>query len=1444
MSSVYYPGDEPVPGYRLVRLLGHGSIGEVWASEGPSGRQIALKRVRLDLLPGMRDLNLLHYLKSLSHPHLLSILAYWLKHPDGTIVDEEAVNGAPKQLEPTVHATELILALPLGNHNLQDRLAECLEQQRGGIPAEELLAYMAEAADGIDYLNQPVHNLGQGAFQTLGHCNIKPQNLILDNRSIRIADHGLAYLLGPHLSTITAYSLTYVAPELLKENKPGPHTDQYALAVTYTELRTGLRPYSSTLMLDIYTQKLQGRLDFSHVAEREAAVLRRATSVDPSQRYGNTAEFIDQLRQSVAPSLLAVSHGTPQEKLTSKLDTEGTLRTSAPAPTNGTLPPTERTETTMPSGARQEMELVPGYRLQHLIGHGVYGEVWSTCAPDGDNVALKIISNLNAKLSLPEVRSLQHLKEVRHKHLQELYGIWLLDRGGRVIGDEEFGQEGCQVATLVIASRLARKSLAARLKECQAAGQTGIPLIELLPTIMQAALAIDYLNMPVHNLGKNEVALPHRNIKPENLLLLDQQVVTVADFGLALVIEAATNTLRSSAQAVMLAYTAPEQFAGQVSPQTDQYSLAITWYQLRTGQLPFPPLLTQQQYILRHMNGQLDFHRVSPEEEAVLRQATARIPEDRFPCCVRLVQALGAAVGIPVTLPADALASASRLSAVLSANPFATGLPSLSTADIFAHQQQQGALSEDHLRDTQCVNQPAVLVPGSATTHVSKPKDNQSSNQVSAVIRSDELPTVQMLPPCLPALRIPELEESAIVENTIVPGTAPLPQQETRAGTPGLPEKSGRSSVNHLAIILCFCLGTGIVVGIWWLVPRNEQNEQGMTGLRHSPASKSTSSQSSPGAKATGIASSSGGGGLVETSTNQAKPKAPPFDLARWRQALQAVDQENWELGQEIVKELKSAIALPTAMRPKLRALEWEIQVLGKEGTNLRRAIAEMRDLARHHTDPYVQYVLAMGENALGERTEAARILMEVDANTSELSPRRLERGREVLLQCIRANRPATKTWLSPFTSMENANRVFRWATAVGRWESTGFSPVDIRLARALACWHKELPDPGTTLSLVAPLLQLTERGKLSAPDRCALLWVRAQAAARLGSVDGVHLSLEAYAQLRELIRTDRALQPGGEIYLLKVLRPALQLQPKLGVNPVAWPRPSRLALAALHAEQGRVVLENPLLDMKGEDLGRLALDSFSQAIAWEPTNAVYHAGRAWAWSSFRLPRLDIAAMERDAQEALRHDDNLPLAYWAMGFVHHRRALQVPIRLQRLQGLKLAINWYTQAIDRHGLRKDQDGDRARYLIARSSARILAAREVESNPEVRMEFLKKGRADAVAATLANPYPPECAWEALGDALEAMADLGSQSEAQCLLEAMEKFSIALKERNTAKYLLARGRCRTKAMLKNVAPMSQSVQAHADLEQALLLNPSTSEETEIRHWLTILRQHSSRK
>ncbi|MGO9112210.1 MAG: protein kinase domain-containing protein, partial [Thermoguttaceae bacterium] len=192
-------------------------------------------------------------------------------------------------------AQELIIAMGLGDKSLFDRLEECQKESLPGIPQEELLGYLEDSAEAIDFLNRPVHDLGMGQV-AIQHCDIKPHNLMIVGGSVQVCDFGLARMMGSDRATTAAGSIAYAAPETLIENKPRFSTDQYSLAITYYELKTGKLPYQDDSLAAILDAKREATLDFSDLPDAEKAVLKRATLRNPDERYASCREMLAALR--------------------------------------------------------------------------------------------------------------------------------------------------------------------------------------------------------------------------------------------------------------------------------------------------------------------------------------------------------------------------------------------------------------------------------------------------------------------------------------------------------------------------------------------------------------------------------------------------------------------------------------------------------------------------------------------------------------------------------------------------------------------------------------------------------------------------------------------------------------------------------------------------------------------------------------------------------------------------------------------------------------------------------------------------------------------------------------------------------------------------------------------------------------------------------------------
>lgn len=604
-------GDEPIPGYRLARFLGQGGYGQVWAASGPGGIDIALKILSITGTRGGKELRAIGLVKKLRHPNLVPLYAYWIKDEFGNTVDGAAYESQSLRGE----ATELIIAMGLGDKSLATRLEECKKAGMVGVPLEELLRYIDGAAKAIDYLNQPIHNLGSGTPIAVSHCDIKPGNLLIVGNEVQLCDYGLARAITPDVRVTAATGAgtqAYSSPEMLA-NRPSDHSDQYSLAISYYELRTGRLPFPENEALHAH---IQGRLDFSLVPPTEQEVLKRATHLEPGQRFPTAAEFLQGLREA---NKISGSSGS------------GVPRSPSASTPSVRMP-------ILDDKLRVGAELIPGYELVKLLGRGGYGEVWQARGPGGISCALKIVRNLDGMQGQQEKRSLDLVKELDHERLIRLQAFWLLTREGVDIPDKQLGQPGApEPHALVMATDLAAKSLLQYWQEFQNQGRANIPVADLMRIVRQSAEAIDYLN---------ERDILHRDIKPENILLTKDLKVKVSDFGLAKLLEGSGAAIHQASVGLTLAYAAPELFDNRVTRWTDQYALALTYYRLRTGNFPFPNDFGPRQMMLAHTEGRLEFAGIRPEEERVLRKATSLDPQGRYPNCMTFVESLEQAHGM------------------------------------------------------------------------------------------------------------------------------------------------------------------------------------------------------------------------------------------------------------------------------------------------------------------------------------------------------------------------------------------------------------------------------------------------------------------------------------------------------------------------------------------------------------------------------------------------------------------------------------------------------------------------------------------------------------------------------------------------------------------------------------------------------------------------------
>jgi hypothetical protein len=254
----------PVAGYELRERIGAGGYGEVWKAEAPGGLIKAIKFVYgyLDEVRAAGELKALNRIKGVRHPFLLSLERI------------EIVDG------------QLAIVTELADGCLKDRYGACRKEGLVGIPRDELLVYLGDAADALDYMN---------GMHSLQHLDVKPENLLLVGGRVKVGDFGLVKDIHDHtMSLMGGLTPVYAPPEVF-DGKPSHFSDQYSLAIVYQELLTGTLPFPGKTAAQLAAQHLNGKPRLATLPDADQPAIARALLKDPHERFRTCREMVDRL---------------------------------------------------------------------------------------------------------------------------------------------------------------------------------------------------------------------------------------------------------------------------------------------------------------------------------------------------------------------------------------------------------------------------------------------------------------------------------------------------------------------------------------------------------------------------------------------------------------------------------------------------------------------------------------------------------------------------------------------------------------------------------------------------------------------------------------------------------------------------------------------------------------------------------------------------------------------------------------------------------------------------------------------------------------------------------------------------------------------------------------------------------------------------------------------
>lgn len=183
---------------------------------------------------------------------------------------------------------------------------------KGALPWQEACDYAIQIAQGLN----EAHN------KNIIHRDIKPQNIIMtQDKSLKVTDFGIARAAASETTMVGSAamgSVHYISPEQARGGYTDARSDIYSLGIVLYEMLTGKVPFNgesavSVALMHLEKEPVNVKCVSIDIPADLAYVTMKAISKEPSMRYQNTAEMLDDLHAVLADEILPSKENSEDE---------------------------------------------------------------------------------------------------------------------------------------------------------------------------------------------------------------------------------------------------------------------------------------------------------------------------------------------------------------------------------------------------------------------------------------------------------------------------------------------------------------------------------------------------------------------------------------------------------------------------------------------------------------------------------------------------------------------------------------------------------------------------------------------------------------------------------------------------------------------------------------------------------------------------------------------------------------------------------------------------------------------------------------------------------------------------------------------------------------------------------------------------------------------------